>query len=54
MNLCRTVQDAGDELDQLLHGLDRLTGQEVLLVGRVEDDDGGHGHLAEKDKEHTF
>lgn len=43
-----TVQNTGDELDQLLHGLSRLAGQEVLLVGCVEDDDGGDGHLAGK------
>ena len=46
LDLCRTVQNAADELDQLLHGVDRLTGQEVLLVGCVEDDNGGHCHLA--------
>lgn len=46
MDLRRTVQNAVDELDQLLRGLDQLAGQEVLLVGRVEDDDGGHRHLA--------
>lgn len=48
MDLCRTVQNTTDELDQLLHGLDRLAGQEVLLVGCVEDDNGGHRHLTEK------
>lgn len=50
MDLCRTVQNTVDELDQLLHGLNRLTGQEVLLVGCVEDDNGGHCHLAEKNR----
>lgn len=50
MNLCGTVQNAVDELDQLLHGLDRLTGQKVLLVGCVEDDNGGHRHLAGRKK----
>lgn len=48
MDLCRTVQNTADELDQLLHGLNWLTGQEVLLVGCVEDDNGGHCHLAER------
>lgn len=47
-DLCGAVQNAADELDQLLHGVDGLTGQEVLLVGCVEDDDRGHRHLAEK------
>lgn len=47
-DLCRTVQNTVDELNQLLHGLNRLTGQEVLLVGCVEDDYGGHGHLTEE------
>lgn len=51
LDLCGTVQNAVDELDQLLHGLNRLTGQEVLLVGCVEDDNRGHRHLAEKKKE---
>lgn len=50
LDLCRAVQNAVDELDQLLHGLGRLTGQEVLLVGCVEDDNGGHCHLAEDEK----
>lgn len=50
MDLCRTVQNTVDELDQLLHGLNRLTGQEVLLIGCVEDDNGGHRHLAEREK----
>lgn len=45
-DLCRTVQNTADELDQLLHGLHRLPGQEVLLIGCVEDDNGGHRHLA--------
>lgn len=54
LDLCRTVQNAADELDQLLHGLDRLAGQEVLLVGCVEDDNGGHRHLAEKQNQHDF
>lgn len=53
MDLCRTVQNTGDELDQLLHALDRLTGQEVLLVGCVEDDNGGHRHLAEEKQGNT-
>lgn len=35
-----------DEVDQLLHGADVLVGQEELLVGCVEDDDGGHRDLA--------
>lgn len=48
MDLCRTVQNTADELDQLFHAFDRLTGQEVLLVGCVEDDNGGHCHLAEE------
>lgn len=47
-DLCGAVQNAADELDQLLHVVDWLTGQEVLLVGCVEDDDRGHRHLAEK------
>lgn len=47
MDLCGAVQNTVDELDQLLHGLNRLAGQEVLLVGCVEDDNGGHRHLAE-------
>lgn len=51
LDLCGTVQNPIDELDQLLHGLNRLTGQEVLLVGCVEDDNRGHRHLAEKKKE---
>lgn len=51
LDLCRAVQNAADELDQLLHGVDRLAGQEVLLVGCVEDDDRGHRHLAEKQEE---
>lgn len=34
-------------MDQLLHGADGLAGQEVLLVGGVEDDDGGHRHFTE-------
>lgn len=51
LDLCGTVQNPVDELDQLLHGLNRLTGQEVLLVGCVEDDNRGHRHLAEKKKE---
>lgn len=46
-DLCRTVQDAPDEVDQLLHGADGLAGQEVLLVGGVEDDHGGHRHFSE-------
>lgn len=46
-DLCRTVQDALDEVDQLLHGAHGLAGQEVLLVGGVEDDDGGHRHFPE-------
>lgn len=54
LDLCRTVQNTVDELDQLLHGLNRLTGQEVLLVGCVKDDNGGHRHLAEKNKKHSF
>lgn len=54
MDLCRTVQNAADELDQLLHGLDRLAGQEVLLVGCVEDDNGGNRDLAEKQNQHSF
>lgn len=54
LDLCRTVQNTVDELDQLLHGLNRLTGQEVLLVGCVEDDNGGHCHLAEKNRKHSF
>lgn len=49
-DLCRTIQNTVDELNQLLHGLNRLTGQEVLLVGCVEDDYRGHGHLAEGKK----
>lgn len=49
-DLSRTVQNIADELDQLLHGLNRLTGQEVLLVGRVEDDYGGHFYLTEEKK----
>lgn len=53
LDLCRTVQNAADELDQLLHGLDRLAGQEVLLVGCVEDNDGGHRHLAERKNKKT-
>lgn len=51
LDLCRTVQNAIDELDQLLHGLDGLAGQEVLLIGCVEDDNGGHRHLAEEKQE---
>lgn len=35
-----------DEVDQLLHGADVLVGQEELLVGCIEDDDGGHRDLA--------
>lgn len=58
LDLCRTVQNTADELDQLLHGLNWLTGQEVLLVGCVEDDNGGHSHLAEggkkKYRKHSF
>lgn len=50
LDLCRTVQNTADELDHLLHGLNWLTGQEVLLVGCVEDDNGGHCHLAEEKK----
>lgn len=46
-DLGRTVQDALDEVDQLLHGADGLAGQEVLLVGGVEDDNGGHRHFPE-------
>lgn len=46
-HLRRTVQDAVDEVDQLLHGADKLVGQEELLVGCVEDDNGGHRHLTE-------
>lgn len=53
MDLCRTVQNTADELDQLLHAFDRLTGQEVLLVGCVEDDNGGNCHLAEEKKQET-
>lgn len=45
LDLFRTVQNAVDELDQLLHGLNRLAGQEVLLIGCVEDDNRGHCHL---------
>lgn len=41
-----TVPNTGDELDQLLHGLRWLGGQEVLLIGRVEDDDRGDRNLA--------
>lgn len=52
-DLSRTVQNTVDELNQLLHGLQRLTGQEVLLVGRVEDDYRGHGHLAEEKQKNT-
>lgn len=47
-NLCRTVQNAADELDQLLYALNRLAGQEVLLVGCVEDDNGRNSHFPEK------
>lgn len=50
LDLCRTVQNTVDELDQLLHGLNWLTGQEVLLVGCVEDDNRGHGHFAGKNR----
>lgn len=46
-----SVQNAADELDQLLHRLGRMAGQEVLLVGCVEDDNGGHRHLAENKQE---
>lgn len=53
LDLCRTVQNTADELDQLLHGLSRLAGQEVLLVGCVEDDNGGHRHLTEKNPRNT-
>lgn len=48
LDLCRTVQNAADELDQLLHGLNGLTGQEVLFVGCVQDDNGGHCHFTEE------
>lgn len=44
-HLRRTVQDAVDEVDQLLHGADKLAGQEELLVGCVEDDNRGHRDL---------
>lgn len=57
LDLCRTVQNTADELDQLLHGLNWLIGQEVLLVGCVEDDNGGHCHFAEEKKKyrkHSF
>lgn len=47
-DLRRTVQNTVDKLDQLLHGLSRLAGQEVLLIGCVEDDYGGYCHLATK------
>lgn len=46
-HLRRTVQDAVDEVDQLLHADNKFVGQEELLVGCVEDDDGGHRHLSE-------
>lgn len=46
-HLRRTVQDAVDKVDQLLHGPDMLGGQEELLVGCIEDDNGGHRHLTE-------
>lgn len=46
-HLRRTVQDAVDEVDQLLHGANVLVGQEELLVGCVEDDHGGHRQLTE-------
>ena len=47
-DLRRPIQNTVDELDQLLNGLNRFTGQEVLLVGCVEDDNRGHCHLAEE------
>lgn len=47
-DLSRSVQNAADELDQMFLCLDWTGGHEVLLVGRVEDDDGGHRHLSEK------
>lgn len=47
-DLSRSVQNAADELDQMFLCLDWTSGHEVLLVGRVEDDDGGHRHLSEK------
>lgn len=50
-HLRRAVQDAVDEVDQLLHGADKLVGQEELLVGCVEDDNGGHRHLAGGEEE---
>lgn len=53
VNLCRTVQNAADELDQLVCAFNQLAGHEVLLVGCVEDDNGRHCHLPEKKKKKT-
>lgn len=53
-DLCRTVQNAADELDHLLHSLNWLTGHEVLLVGCVEDDNRRHCHLAEKNRNRKY
>lgn len=55
-DLCRTVQNAADEVHQLLHGADGLARQEVLLVGCVEDDNGGHRHFPEggEEKKRSF
>lgn len=43
--LRRAIQDTPDEGDQLLQTLHGLTGQEVLLIRSVEDNDRWHSYL---------
>lgn len=52
--LSRSIHNTVDEVDQLLQRVHRLAGQEVLLIGRVEYDEGRHRHIAEEEDHHSM